>query len=91
VFIGLGEEGNCDTTPLKVRINGELCSTSESVPPSHMHPIVKTIAGFDVPLSAVKDGYNRLEVASSAIEPGKIVWVEIDVIPSEIIKKGEKQ
>ena len=81
VFIGLAKEGNCDTTPLKVRVNGKLCAASESAPPTHIHPVVKTMAGFDVPLSAVKDGYNSVEVASSAIEPGKIVWVEIDVIP----------
>ena len=81
VFIGLGEEGNCDITPLKVRVNGELCVASESAPPIHMHPIVKSMAGFDVPLSAVIDGYNRVEVASSATEAGKIVWVEIYIIP----------
>jgi len=81
VFIGLGEEGNCDTTPLKVRVNGELCAASESAPPTHIHPIVKTMAGFDVPLSAVKDGYNRVEVVSSAAEPCQIVWMEIMVMP----------
>ena len=81
VFIGLGEEANCDTTPLRVRVNGELCAASESAPPTHIHPVVKTMTGFDVPLSAVKDGYNGVEVTSSAMEPGKIVWVEIYIIP----------
>ena len=81
VFIGLGEEGNCDTTPLKVRVNGELCAASKSAPPTHMHPVVKTMAGFDVLLSAVKDGYNSVEVVSSATGAGKIVWVEIFIIP----------
>jgi len=81
VFIGLGEEGNCDITPLKVRVNGELCVTSESAPPTYIHPVVKTMAGFDVPMAAVKDGYNSVEVAGSATEPCRIVWVEIMVIP----------
>jgi len=83
VFVGLGEEGNQDTTPLEVRVNGELCAASESAPPKHIHPLVSTIAGFDVPLSVAKDGYNKVEVNSSAADQGQIVWMEIEVIPKK--------
>ena len=81
VFIGLGEEGNGDTTPLEVCINGESCLASKSAPPAYIHPVVKTMAGFDVPLAAVKEGYNRVEIQSSASVPSQIVWVEMMVIP----------
>ncbi|MEN8229132.1 MAG: hypothetical protein ABFS38_13320 [Bacteroidota bacterium] len=81
VLIGLGEEGNNETAPLQVRVNGELFAATKSDPPDHIHPIIKTMAGFDVPLSAVKEGYNRVEVSSSSTEAGQIVWVEIEVIP----------
>ena len=81
VFVGLGEEGTCETSHLAVRVNGEPCSASKSAPPTYIHPVVKTMAGFGVPLSAVKAGYNRVEVAGSAAEPSQIVWVEMMVIP----------
>jgi len=83
VFVGLGEEGNQDTTPLEIRVNGELCATSEGASPAHIHPLVRTMAGFDVPLSVAKDGYNNVVVTSSAADPGQIVWMEIEVIPKE--------
>ncbi len=83
VFVGLGEEGNQDTTSLEVHVNGKLCATSESALPDQIHPIIKTLAGFDVPLSAVKEGFNRVEVSSSTAETGQIVWVEIEVIPDK--------
>jgi len=81
VFIGLGEEGSREAAPLDVRVNGEPCSASKSAPPTSIHPVVKTMAGFDVPMAAVKAGYNRVEVACSAPEPSRIVWVEMMVIP----------
>ena len=81
VFVGLGEEGPCETSPLAVRVNEELCPASESAPPAHIHPVVRTVAGFDVPIAAVKEGYNSVEVGSSATEPSQIVWVEIIVMP----------
>ncbi|MCK5155397.1 MAG: hypothetical protein KAQ69_03120, partial [Spirochaetales bacterium] len=81
VFIGLGEESTCEFGHLEVHVNGELCSESGSAPPGHIHPIVKTMAGFDVPLSAVKDGYNRVDVTNSEMALYQIVWVEIMVIP----------
>jgi hypothetical protein len=81
VFIGLGKEGNPDTELLNIRVNGHTCKRSESAPPSHVHPVVKTMAGFDVPLTALKNGYNDVEISSSAKTPHQIVWAEIDIIP----------
>ena len=81
VFVGLGEEGDRDTKLLEVRVNGEPCSASKSAAPQYIHPVVQTMAGFDVPMAAIKEGYNMVEVASSAAAPCQIVWMEIMVIP----------
>ncbi|MFH1007285.1 MAG: hypothetical protein V1800_07265, partial [Candidatus Latescibacterota bacterium] len=81
VFVGLGEEGSRETTLLEVCVNGEPCLASKGAPPTYIHPVVKTLAGFDVPLAATKAGYNRVEVKTSAADASQIVWVEIMVIP----------
>ncbi len=81
VYIGLDEGGTPDTGLPGIRVNGQPCARSEAAPPAHMHPIVKSTAGFDVPLSAVKNGYNKIEVFPVNGNTVKIVWVEMDVIP----------
>jgi hypothetical protein len=81
VFIGLGDGGTLDRKSLSIRVNDESCTNSDDAPPAHMHPIVKSIAGFVVPISAVRNGYNQVEVYSVNGETGKIVWAEMDVIP----------
>ncbi len=83
VFIGLSEEGNQDIKPLEVRVNDKICAVSESVPPAPINPVVGTMAGYDIPLSVAKEGYNSVEVTSSSADPGQIVWVEIEVIPGK--------
>jgi hypothetical protein len=81
VFIGLGKKGNPDAELLSIRVNDHSCEKTKSPPPSHVHPVVKAMAGFDVPLTALKNGYNHIEISSSTKVPHKIVWVEMDIIP----------
>lgn len=80
VYVGLGEEGSLDAD-LEVFLNGVSCPASSTPAPDHVHPIVQKIVGFDIPLDALHDGYNLVEVMSQQERAQQIAWVEIRLDP----------
>ena len=45
-----------------------------------VHPVAEKLATFQIPLAALNDGYNLVEIIA-APETYKIVWVEIMIEP----------
>jgi hypothetical protein len=78
-FIGLGEEGNLDTTALEVYVNTVRCRPSSAAIPKPIHPIAWKTAGFEIPVELLHDGYNHVRVLSTSDHPQQIVWVEIQI------------
>jgi len=78
VVIG-AESGVVAENTLTVYVNGELTQHARLVDPPRPRPDFTTY-GFTVPLSAMKRGYNVIELLSTnEIEIG---WVEVDVRPA---------
>jgi len=77
-LIGLGKNGNRDPRGLEVWLNGQpCCLTDEPLPPAH--PVVSKLASFAIPLAALEEGYNLLEILGTGSEPYELVWIEIRI------------
>jgi hypothetical protein len=79
VFIGLGEDGNMDTTTLEVHVNNVRCQPSFAAIPKPIHPIARKVAGFDIPAELLHEGYNHVRILGTLDEPQQIVWAEIQI------------
>ncbi len=81
ICIGLGEEGNLDTSPLEVYVNETKCPPTSQPLPAPIHPVVKKTIGFEIPPGVLHDGYNYVEVNSSTESPHQLFWTEIMLRP----------
>ena len=81
VFVGVDVATSGLPASLVVRVNGEPCFHSEQTAPEHVHPVVQDMAGFRVPEAAVTEGYNTVEASTGAAVSGRVVWVEIRIVP----------
>ena len=76
-LVCLGIQGSM---PSQVRVNGAYCNpTSTPIPISNPKP-EDALQQFDVPLEALLDGYNVIELHAHTT-PLTVQWVEIDILP----------
>ncbi len=81
IRIGLSDKPGVRQAKLTARLNSEPCQTmSDGDKPQTFSQTVR-MAQFDVPLSAMKRGYNLIEVFRQEGEPQQIVWAEIRIDP----------
>ena len=78
------------------RVNGVACGAFQDMPkpkgfkpPSHpWHPVLNVagvaprVVQFDVPLKAVRRGYNSIEITLESGRDQQVVWLEIFVAPT---------
>jgi hypothetical protein len=79
IFIGLGEEGDPDTTALNVYVNTIRCQQSSKAIPKPIHPIARKVVGFEIPIAIMHDGYNHVRIIGTGDKSQEIVWVEIQI------------
>ncbi|NLX06617.1 MAG: hypothetical protein GXY33_15875 [Phycisphaerae bacterium] len=82
VFVGCGENGNQDTSPLEVHVNGTRCTPGEYPLPRPIHPVVRQVRGFAIPEGILHRGYNCVEVSSASPDPHEVFWIEIRIEPA---------
>ena len=98
VLVGLDAAPGLADAQLAVTVNGAACRPLGDLPRDTRYKydntkiwhVVKGVAetgarvlAFDVPTSALKDGYNRIAVTNGKQEPLALTWLELHLTPSE--------
>ena len=81
VRVGLGAGKDLDGAQFAVRMNGADCKADKDYStPGHFCGAKRALQ-FEAPLSAMKRGYNQVDVSLAKGEKQRIVWMEIYIVP----------
>ncbi|MBN1343562.1 MAG: hypothetical protein JXQ73_12815 [Phycisphaerae bacterium] len=81
VRVGLAQGTGVGEAQLAARVNDAECKViADHAKPGEFCGAIR-VAQFDVPLSAVRGGYNQIEVVLVKGEPQRIVWMETYIVP----------
>ena len=79
--IGYEDESVDASRAVEVWLNGEACRADTGDIPSPTWDAAGILRRYEIPLNALKDGYNLLEAANRSGETCTIVWAEIVIAP----------
>lgn len=83
IRVGLSAREGVTVSKLSARINSEHCAVLPDEPATLASalPGVARLLCFGIPLAAMNDGYNLVELAHAGGPEQQVVWVEIRIVP----------
>ena len=79
--MGLAESPGLKEAQVAVFVNESDCSTGEDHPDPGQFCGAARVLQFNVPLGAMKRGYNEVAVTLDKGEAQRIVWMELYIVP----------